>query len=194
MQSIKDYLLVIFGIIIIIMFLMRGCSNPFPNLEVKPDRVVIKEHIDTIFRDTTLIKFKEVTKFKVDTIYKDKYITKDELDSLSFVRQYSDTLSDTNQSIFVKSKVLGILLKMDMSYKFKRKPELIKVTDSIFITKYSQPNRLSIYSGLILDGNKSSVNLSPFITLNKDKISYTAKYGLLDKTIGIGIGWKLYSK
>ena len=80
-----------------------------------------------------------------------------------------------------------------VSYKLKVP---LKITDSIIIKhteiKYKDP-KFSLYTGLEMQGNKSSFNLSPYITLNLSKASITAKYGLLDKTVGIGVGIKLFS-
>lgn len=193
MEQAKTYLILIFGIVIVSMFLMKGCKYPIPDIEVKP-QIVEHYKTDTVFSKDTIVKLKPIIKFKTDTIYKLDTIKENvKLEDLYYVRVYNDSIVDDYQSIYYKAKTLGMLRNLSLSYKVKKHPVLITNTDSIFITK-TQPVRFSIYSGLILDGNKSSINLSPFVTFNKDNLSYTAKYGILDKTIGIGVGYKLYSK
>ncbi len=193
-EELKTYLLIIFGVVIIVMFLLKGCTNPFPNLnDIKPDKIEIREHHDTLWRDTTLIKFKSIIHPKWDTIYKNIDSTID-LSILEFTKVYEDTLSDSEQTIYTNANVTGYLNNLDVSYRFKRTPKVIINTDSIFITKTSQPNRFSLYTGLRLNGNTNSLNLSPYIEFNKNKLSVSASYGLIDKTIGIGVGYKIISK
>lgn len=192
METIKTY--VIFGltIIIIVLLLLKSCNDPLPNLGQNKESIIVKIKSDTIWRKDTLVQFKSIIRPKYDTIYKFNDTNKKDLENLAYIREYLDSLSDNEQSIYVKSNITGILNKLDISYKLKKKPELITNTDSIFITK-TQPSRFSLYTGLRLSGNATSLNLSPYIELNKDKLSINASYGLIDKTIGLGVGYRLFS-
>jgi hypothetical protein len=87
--------------------------------------------------------------------------------------------------------VTGILKSLKVSYKLKV-PLIIK--DSVTITNVVyRPSKVSIYSGLELSGNKSNFNLSPFVSAGINKAIISVRYGVLDKTFGIGVGYKIFS-
>lgn len=195
-EEIKTYLILGLGVILIVLFLLKGCTNPFPNLNVNPKKqtILIKEHDDTIWTHDTLVSFKSIIRPKWDTIYKFNDTIKADIDKLDYIREYNDTLVDSQQTIYSKANITGLLNKLDISYKLKRKPELITNTDSIFITKIQPDKMVSLYSGLRLSGNNTSLDLSPYIELNKDKLSISASYGLINKVIGIGVGIRIFKK
>lgn len=189
MTTIKDYLIIILAIIIMAMVLVKGCSKPFPNLEVVP-QTIIKS--DTVFSVDTLVKFKTIVKPEYDTIYEVDSIDSIDLDTLFYFREYNDSLSDSNLTIYSKVKVIGLLDKLDISYRNKIKPILI--TKHITETKIeTKTPKISIYTGLELGGNKSSFNLSPFISFNFPKTSIGYRYGILNNTHSIGVGYKIFN-
>ena len=194
MKELKDYLIVGLGITIIVMFLMKGCVNPFPNLEVVPEQKIIKtETHDTIFTNTELVKLKTVTKFKYDTIYKiDTF--KININDLMFTRVYNDSISDSNQTIYSMIKLDGVLNELSVSYKMKKKPYIITNTFGEVITNtIVQVPKMSLYGGLEVGGNKSTFNISPFINLNLKKKSIMYRYDILGRTHNIGVAIKIFS-
>ena len=192
MDKLKDYIIVISAIIIMALILRAGCSNPFPNLEVEPQIQVITKS-DTVWTKDTLIRFKSIIKPRWDTIYKLDTIVEDiSQDDLFYVRKYNDSLVDSNLTLYSKIKIIGILSQLDLSYKLKSKPSLITNSINTTITNVKiQPNKVSIITGLELGGNKSSFNLSPFVSVNLNKSLISYRYGVLDQTHSVGIGYKI---
>lgn len=189
MKDIKDFLLLGLALLVIVWLLLKGCSNSVNN-NIEPKIEIIEKH-DTIWAKDTLIQFKSIIKPKYDTIYKLDSSNIDPKD-LFFTRIYNDSLSDTNQTIFYSAKTLGMLDSLNISYKLKV-PITINNTIEKTITKVETKSpKLSIYTGLELAGNKASFNLSPFISLNINRASVKVGYGILDKTVQLGVGYRLY--
>lgn len=192
--TLKDWIIIISAVIIMALTLKLGCSSPFPNLEVEPRiETIIKS--DTIWTKDTLIKFKSIIKPKWDTIYKiDTLVEGISLDDLNHVRIYNDSLIDSNLTIFSDIKVLGILSQLDLSYKLNPKPSLItnNITTTITNTEF-RPNKVQIYTGLQLGGNKTSFNISPFININVKKVTIQYNYGVLNNSHNLGVGYKIFN-
>ena len=194
MGTIKNYLIIILAIVIMAFIMMKGCNNPFSNLEIQPQiQTIIKS--DTIWTDTGSVKLKTVLKPIHDTIYAiDSLVDNIEIDSLPYVRIYKDTIPDSNLTIYSDIKVIGILSQLDLSYKLKPKPSLITNNTTTTITNVKiQPSKVSIIAGLELGGNKSSFNLSPYIKVDIKKASIGYRYGVLDQTHSIGVGYKIFN-
>lgn len=194
METIKDYVIIILAITLMVFIMVRGCTKPFHHLEVTPIKQVIYKS-DTIFSKDTLIKLKTIYRPKYDTIYKidtvNDTVKMYALDTLSYIRVYKDSISDTNQVIYSNIRTIGILDKYSLSYKLKPKPIVInsiKQIDTVY-----KPSKLSIYAGLELGGNASSFNLSPFVSIcyNQSLIGY--RYGVLNGTHSIAVGYKIFN-
>lgn len=189
LKDIKNILIIILFIILAILLFKTGCNKPKPDLSPKIDSITTH---DTIWAKDTLYSFKPLIKPKWDTIYKIDTILNsiDPLD-LFFVREYKDTLDDTNQTVYTHIKTLGMLDSLSIKYRLKV-PLTINNTTTITVEKpvTIQP-RFSIYSGLEVGGNKSTFNLSPFINLNIKNNNIYYRYGILDKTHSIGVGIKI---
>ncbi len=194
MKTLKDWLIIILAIILMVMILLKGCSNPFPNLEIQPQiQTIVKS--DTVWTRDTIVRFKSIIKPIHDTIYPlDTLVDNISVDSLAYNRIYNDSLVDSNLTIFSDIKVIGILSQLDLSYKLKSKPSLITNNITTTITNVKiQPSKVSIIAGLELGGNKSSFNLSPYIKVDIKKASIGYRYGVLDQTHSIGIGYKIFN-
>ena len=189
-KNLQNILMLAMVLVIFVLLLQKGCGKPGPDLSPKIDSVTTH---DTVWAKDTLYSFKPVYKPKYDTIYKIDTI-KYEIDPLDlfFVREYRDTLDDTNQTVFTYIKTLGMLDSLGVKYKLKV-PLTINNNTTITIEKPIpvQP-RFSIYGGLEVGGNKSTFNLSPFINLNLKNNNVYYRYGVLDNTHSIGVGLKLY--
>lgn len=186
-ELIKNYLALILTIIIIVLLLHKSCNNPLPNLDVQPTTIYKS---DTIFNIDTLVELKTIYKPKHDTIYKTDSVFN--LDTLVYVREYNDSLTDTNLTLYSKAKVIGILDELELSYKMKSKPILITNNITKIETVY-KPSKLSIYTGVEVGGNTASFNLSPFVNLNVNKTSIEYRYGILDETHNISVGYKIFN-
>lgn len=183
MEKIKNYLIGIQLIVIIALLLTKGCGDT-----IYQERVVESIKIDTIWSKETVVKFKPL-KPKHDTIYKiDTLIENIPLDTLKYVREYNDSLADTNITIYSKMRVFGILDSIDLSYKLKSKPILI--TKTIDKTVVKSP-RLNIYSGAIIGTNKT---IAPYINININKTSFIYSFELVNKTHSIGVGYKIFEE
>ena len=190
-KDIKNILLVVLFIIIAILLFKTGCNKPSTDLSPKTDSVTTH---DTVWAKDTIIAFKSIYRPIHDTVYKIDTL-KNDIDpfDLFFVREYGDTLDDTNQTIYTYVKTLGMLDSMSIKYRLKV-PVVINntttITNTIIETKIP---KLSIYAGLEAGGNTSTFNLSPFINLNIKNNSISYRYGVLDKTHNVGVGIKLYN-
>ncbi len=190
MKTIKDYVIIIAAIIIMVLTLRLGCSNPFPNLDVTPQTIYKS---DTIFSKDTLVEFKTIIKPRHDTVYQiDTIVEQARLDSVPFMRVYNDSLVDSTLTIFTKAKTFGYLDELKIAYKLKPKPVLI--TNTITITNVKiQPSKVSIITGLELGGNKSSFNLSPYLKVDIKNVSIGYRFGVIDNTHSIGVGYKIFN-
>ena len=190
-KDIKNILLVVLFIIIAILLFKTGCNKPSTDLSPKTDSVTTH---DTVWAKDTIIAFKSIYKPIHDTVYQiDTF--KHDIDPLDlfFVREYNDTLNDTNQTIYTHIRTLGMIDKLDIKYKLKI-PIKINTTTAVTHTNIvTKIPRFSIYTGLEAGGNTSTFNLSPFINLNIKNNSVSYRYGVLDKTHNVGVGIKLYN-
>lgn len=192
-KTLKDYLIIGLSIIVITLLLLKGCSENEKKVVIK-EIIKTEHHSDTVFTKEILIKFKTI-KPKWDTIYKiDTLLEGISLDDLNHVRIYNDSLIDSNLTIFSDIKVLGILSQLDLSYKLKPKPSLItnNITTTITNTEF-RPNKVQIYTGLQLGGNKTSFNISPFININVKKVTIQYNYGVLNNSHNLGVGYKIFN-
>ncbi len=190
MEKFKSYTIIGLTVIIAILLLLGQCNSPKPkevNLEPK-----IVEKWDTIKVTYKVVEFK--TKYKpVPTIIEDILPGEINQDSLFYVRTYNDSLWDSDITVYTKTRVIGILDKEEVSYRLKG-PKYIEhtVTKTEYLTKIESP-KFSIYTGIVVGGNKSSFNTSPFLDINYKKATVGMSYGLLDKSIGIKVGYKIFS-
>lgn len=189
-KDIKNILLLVLFVIIAILLFKTGCNKPVPDLSPKIDSITTH---DTVWAKDTLYQFKPVKKPKNDTIYQiDTFQYSGSPDDLFFTREYNDSLSDTNQTMFYHIKTFGMLDSLSIKYKLKI-PIKINTTTTVTIEKpLPVTNRFSIYTGLEVGGNTSTFNLSPFIDLNIKNNTVGYRYGVLDKTHNIKVGIRLY--
>lgn len=190
MNKIKNYTILFSFITIAILLFYSQCNS------IKDNKTIV-ESIKTIEKWDTINRPYEVVKFQ--TIYKPKYDTIRDInpgeinqDSLFYYRTYNDSLTDSNITIFTSNKVYGVLDGTQVNYRLKV-PKYIEHNKEIIKTNtVTQQPKLSIYSGVSIDGNDSKFNISPFIDLNIKKVNVGINYGLIDKTIGFKIGYRLF--
>lgn len=184
-QWIKDSFIIGCFVVIFIIFLTK--------LE-KCDR---RQDIKFITKSDTLTVYKTDTIFAPDTtyvylqhpsIYDSIYIYEPDSTLCNYIRDYKDTINDTNITIFTSDIVKGKLLESKTSYKLKVP---IKIIDSVTttITNTVIP-KYSLYGGLQV-GNQE---VSPNLTFQKDKFYVQGGYNIIQKQPFIGFGYRLYIK
>lgn len=190
-KDIKNILLLALAVVIAFLLLQIGCGNGV-DVPSKPKSDTVSVY-DTIWAKDTVIAFKPIYKPKYDTIYKIDTL-KYNVDpwDLFFVREYQDTLIDSNLEVYTYAKALGILDSINVKYKLKVPVIMTEhhtITNTVTETKIP---KFSIYAGLEAGGNTSTFNLSPIITLNIKNNNISYRYGLLDQTHNVGVGIKLF--
>ena len=106
-------------VLIILLLLKSGCNKPDKEI-VEVEKVSVQ--IDTVYEKEVLVKFKSIYRPVHDTVYKLDTLTEDiSSDTLFYVRKYNDSLVDSNITLYSNIKVIGILDKIDLSYKLKPK-------------------------------------------------------------------------
>lgn len=193
MDKIKNYVIIGLFVVVGVLLLLQQCNGPKLNeTPVKPDTIKVVSW-DTVNRPYEVISFKYI-KSKPDTI-RDIQPGEIDQDSLFFVRTYNDSLSDSNITIHTKAKTFGMLDKLDVKYRLKVPQTIIK-TESTTITNTvtkTVPNKWDLYIGGEVGGSKTSFNVSPYVGIRIKKVSYQYRYGIIDKTHNIGIGYKIFS-
>lgn len=192
-DKIKNYVIIGLFAVVGVLLLLQQCNGPKLNeTPVKPDTIKVVSW-DTVNRPYEVISFKYI-KSKPDTI-RDIAPGEIDQDSLFFVRTYNDSLSDSNITIHTKAKTFGMLDKLDIKYRLKVPQTIIK-TESTTITvteTKTVPNKWDLYIGGEVGGSKTSFNVSPYVGIRIKKVSYQYRYGIIDKTHNIGIGYKIFS-
>lgn len=189
MKNMKNCLILIMGLIILLFILLKGCNSK-DILDVKPNTIVVEKH-DTVWVKDTLYSFKSIIDPKWDTIYKETD-TSINISDLQYTRIYSDSLDDSNITIYSNQKILGLIKESKTSYKLKV-PLIINNTKETTITNVeTKEPSFSLNTGLELAGNKASFNLSPFIGITVRRSTIKVGYGLLDNTIQLGVGYRLF--
>lgn len=191
MDKIKNYLIIGLSIVIMVLLLLKGCDSNKPSIN-KPIYIKGKDsiRIDTIPRPYEVIKFKPIYYPKWDTSYID---TSNHFKQDGLTREYNDSLSDKNLTIFSYSKVLGIIKQQKLSYRLKVPLEIDKTIKRVDTLKFISSPKFSIYTGLEIGGNKQMFNISPFLSLNVKNNVFIFRYGVLDKSLNLGVGLKIYN-
>lgn len=177
-------LYVVIALLIFIILMMIQCDRKVvPSVQGRKQleqTIIVKSHTDTIkFVDTVYIKIP--VKILVPVI-----------DTIDNTNVYTNPFEDSLIKGTITSKVDGVLVNQDFTYKPKFPKYIIK-TDSIFIeTTYEAEPKWGLYAGLEVGGSTTKFNFSPIITLqDKKNRLYNYKYNIIDKTHNIGLQIKL---
>lgn len=191
MKEIKNYIIIILFAIIGILLFLKQCNNP-EIITSKPKEIII-EKWDTVYAKPKIIQLPPIIKPKYDTI-RDTIIGEiTNIDSLFYVRTYNDSISDSNLTVYTSARTIGILEYNKIDYKLKVPKYITHTIEKTKTEIITQPSKVSIYTGIEVSGSNTSFNTSPFIDLNYKKVNIGARYGLLDKSIGLKVGYKLFS-
>ncbi len=189
MERLKNWLIIsLFGVIGLLLMLRQcGPSNPEKVSYIKGKDSVVYRFIPRPYK---VVEFEKVPYPKWDTAYIDTNKSLPNIDP-NIVRVYNDSTIDDSISIYHNIKVLGMIQEQKFSYRLKTPLATIKETYRTD-TLIKSP-KFSIYTGMGVEGNSSSLNLSPFIGVNYKRAYVGYEYGILNKTHGIKVGIKLFS-
>lgn len=192
MDRFKNYTIICLFAIIAVLLLLRQCGDGGTS-----NGTIIK---GTHVSDTLTV---HDTIRAVDTIITTKWLKSPKIiqetpisiidTSLFKNRTYADSVEDDNQTLYYTAKVVGRLDSMKMDYKLKI-PLIINNTTTINTLRVDtliRPSKWSLYAGAEVGGNATQFNASPYVTLNVKKATVTYRYGLLDKSHSVGIGFRL---
>jgi hypothetical protein len=191
MKGIKDsfYTILFIIIIIIILFIiLKGCSNNNKNIINTTSEPIIIYKTDTI-RDTifsidTITLNKPILKYIDVPIYID---TNKVIKDYYVIREYKDTLvNDSNLIIVTKESIQHNKLNSIIVSYINMKPTIINNTKYIYEQEINH-----LYIGAFLNGSKDYLVYGPQITYTKNKLAYNAGFGINNKSLYIGINYKL---
>ena len=194
LDKIKNYVIIGLFAVVGVLVLLSQCNGPKSNeTPVKPDTVKSVSW-DTIKTPYKVVELRTIEKPMWDTI-RDIMPGEINQDSLFFVRTYNDSLADSNITIFTKARTFGMLDKLDIKYRLKVPQTIIK-TESTTITvteTKTVPNKWDLYIGGEVGGSKTSFNISPYAGIRIKNVSYQYRYGIVDRTHNIGVGYKIFT-
>lgn len=184
-QKIKDLIIVLLAIIAFctVLFKVEYCTPDNTKVIIKSDTIV-EYTSDTIFPKDTLYVYLKSPKV-IDSIFipdtSGRYLC-------DYIREYKDTINDTNITIYTTDLIRGQLVTSGLSYKLKVP---IKIIDSVktTITNKIEP-KYNLYAGVTLSKN----NISPMLNVSKKDVYLQVGYNIIDKQPMLGIGYRFYSK
>jgi len=186
MNKIKNYIIIVLFAIVGILLLLRQCGGNVP----KSKETFLKGK-ETIKYDTIPVPYK-VVEFK--TKWYPKYDTITRADTTwdaslcQFERTYSDSTSNDSITIYSKIKTIGLLKSSQISYRWKV-PSVVKIisrTDTLV-----RPSKWQFFLNSEVGGNLNQFNASVGADLIVKKIAVGYRYGVLDKTHNVKIGFRL---
>ncbi len=187
MDKLKNIYCLISTIVIIILLSLKQCDSPKTSYTKGDD--IVYHHTDTIYSEKSVIKFQdrwypkevksEVIKYQVDT------------NLCRVERTYSDSLSDSNLTIYTTNRVLGLLEQSSMQYRLKI--PLIINNSTTTIKQAFKPNKYSIGICGGIGGNDSQflINAGINIRIKRELLQYD--YEFINKTHNLKVGIILFN-
>lgn len=189
MERIKNYTIIVLFCVIGVLLLLRQCK-PSINRDDALNQRKDTSWVDTIIIDHNLIVFKPEYYPQWDTFIKTDTL-KWSNEICNFTRFYNDSVSDSNITIYNNLEVIGLIKESNTSYRLKV-PKLIKETREIYDTKVL-PNKFDMFVISEIGGNKTQFNLGIGAGIKYKKAYYGYKYGIIDKSHNISIGYNIFS-
>lgn len=183
----KNNIIAILSFITIFLLVLNymNCNKPVRGEKEKIHKsdTVVEKTSDTVWaKDSIYVYIKS-------PILKDSiYIYEPDTSLCNYIREYQDTINDTNITIYTNDVVKGKLLESKISYRLKVP---IKITDSVktTITKTVEP-KYQIYAGATLSKNI----IAPMLGVQKNSLYLQGGFNLIDKQPIIGLNYRFYSK
>lgn len=175
------------GVLILIILFMKMCECETIIKAGKgvSDTVTITTS-DTVWADSIVYKFLPSVAPKP----KDSIIVHNVVDmgACQYYRFYSDSLTDSNVTIFYKDSVQGWLKWQEISYRLKVP---LKITNTITTTIKTQP-KFALFVGGEVGGSQQSFMLSPMLVVRKDGTLVHYSYDILNKTHSVGVNVQIF--
>lgn len=183
-QKLKDILIVGLLVVTFVLVLLKlEHCKPINSPNITNSDTTIVYSSDTIWAKDTLYVYQ-----KSPTLTDSFYIYEPDSTLCNYLREYQDTISDSNITIYTTDLVRGKLIESGLSYKLKVP---IKIIDSVktTITNTIEPT-YNVSAGFILSKN----NIAPMLSVSKKDVYLQVGYDIMNKGPVIGIGYRFYSK
>lgn len=176
MKRLPELCLLVLGICIMVWLLLGdGCGNKqtrTPQIDTvyvqgAPDTVIIRDTVRTVIEKPIAVRT-----YVSDTVF-----------MCDSIRVYSNI--DNSGKVTVQDSVRGFLLSQRID--FIQDSIFITRVDTLKITEYPPlPVRTSLHVGMAF-----SEQLIPYISVGRGRTQVLAGYGLTDKSVMFGIGYKI---
>lgn len=186
MEKLKTYLILTLSFVIMVGIIsIKSCKDNIETLE----KITIKEVHDTIRPEPVIIYLPSKSN---PTAIKEIKIENPDSNLCKIERVYSDSIVDTNQTIYYTASTIGKLKDITVGYKLKI-PLVINTTKTVTIEKFnSKSPNFSFSAGLSVIGNKNQFDIAPVSVLTiKDK-SIIYSYHILQNQHQIGVAIRLF--
>jgi len=196
MDKFKNYIITILFAIIGILLLLRQCGDGGTSngtiIQGKPISDTLIVH-DTIRAVDTIIQTKWIKSPRIieETPYNSNSLENESI--CKMYRTYADSVEDENQTLYYTAKVVGRLDSIKMDYKLKI-PLIINNTTTINTLRVDtlvRPPKWQVFLNSEIGGNMNKFNASLGADLMVKKVEVGYRYGVLDKTHNIKIGFRL---
>lgn len=167
-------LLLLIACVLAWLFMQKGCGDDSP-VSAKSDTVYVMGRPDTvIITDTVVIETVRPKPYAV-------YLSGDTVEVCDSIRVYENVAG----KVTVRDSVRGELLSQ--AIRSIQDTVLINRVDTLRITtEIVKQRRFSLYAGAMYD-----TQLKPFIATDLNRTVIIAGYGLTDKAVSVGIGYRL---
>ena len=196
MERIKNYTIATLFAVIGVLLLLRQCGDGGTNGTIIQGTTIsdtLTVH-DTIRAVDTIIQTKWITS---PTIVSETPFNSNGLENESICkmyRTYADSVEDENQTLYYTAKVVGRLDSIKLDYKLKI-PLRINTTTTITNTRIDtlvREPKWQMFVGSEVGGSAAKFNISVGADLLVRKVSVGYRYGLLDETHNIKVGYRLF--
>lgn len=163
--------------------LQKSCDGVKDGDIVKSDTVYVVGTPDTVIIHDT-IAYENTTPVPVYVLVNPDSNSAD-VSACDSIRHYTDSVHTASGSVFVFSQVLGKLQNIRIEANVLSKE--ITRTDTVFITNERiKQRKFGLYAGAMYDNQ-----LRPFIGADLNRTFLIAGYGLQDKSVTVGVGYRL---
>lgn len=183
--------------IIAVLLLLRQCGDGNNSngtiIQGKPISDTLTVH-DTIRAVDTIVQTKWLKPLKPvsETPFESNGLLNQDI--CKMYRTYADSVEDENQTLYYTAKVVGRLDSIRMDYKLKI-PLIINNTTTINTLRVDtlvRPPKWQVFLNSEIGGNMTQFNASVGADLMVKKVIVGYRYGLLDETHNIKIGFRLF--
>ena len=187
-MTIKREWILLLTITVLAFILLRQCNSTTGTvdpIDLTPDTTYIQGPTDTVLFHDTVFEYKYLTSTITDVIH--DTITGDT------VRTYSTPVTDSLLEGKITTKVKGLILSTDFSYKpkfpkFITRTDTLKITEPVVVPK----EKWGVYVGAELGGNATMFRLQPTLLVKTNKtLQFSVGYDLIHKTYNVGAYTKL---